>query len=301
MAGWTPAPAHLTLLLTLVAVLLAALPALAQASPDGDDDPTYNAGSAFGTQYSPLDHREQLVPLRRQAGHRPGTGRLERDGVLMFERGEGRWVLPAADPLRLQRPAHRLHEPGRHQRPVPGRRRSTTPSSWTSASWPTARSWFCCAAAARRRAAGERLGPPRYDADGEELDSAVRRAPGPCEVRRNGGSRIAVPEVRGFVDAARVNADGAVSALWDCIHGRGIRRQVYDRAFADDGTMACSSPSTRRATTSRPTPSEIRAATTARTWSWDRTAILRAGRRPIPPTLIERFGENGTSQVFHVN
>ena len=47
---------HLTLLFSLVAVLVAAaLPSLAQASPDGDDDPTYNAGSAFGTRYSSLD------------------------------------------------------------------------------------------------------------------------------------------------------------------------------------------------------------------------------------------------------
>ena len=45
---------HLTLLFSLVAVLIAALPSLAQASPDGDDDPTYNAGSAFGTHYTLL-------------------------------------------------------------------------------------------------------------------------------------------------------------------------------------------------------------------------------------------------------
>ena len=47
---------RLPILLTLVAVLMAALPALAQASPDGDDDPTYNAGSAFGTRYSSLQN-----------------------------------------------------------------------------------------------------------------------------------------------------------------------------------------------------------------------------------------------------
>ena len=44
-----------TLLLLVILVGALTVAATALASPDGDDDPTYNAGSAFGTRYSSLD------------------------------------------------------------------------------------------------------------------------------------------------------------------------------------------------------------------------------------------------------
>ena len=200
---------HLTLLFSLVAVLLAAaLPSPAQASPDGDDDPTYNAGSAFGTRYSSLasERSGNLTGARPVTDQAPDGSSVTATLLETFNKGRSEFYL-------------RLTRFGTDGLPA-GFVSQEVDLDDEDAEYEElldlrvlADGTFVVLIAGSQPGNSQTLFLRHYDANGAEVANSDRTygIPEDCVPDDRGFRGIS-----GYLQAARVGADGSVHALWDC-------------------------------------------------------------------------------------
>ncbi len=295
-------PRHITLLFTLVALLLAAMPALAHASPDGDDDPTYNAGSAFGTQYSSLftDREGELEQPRPVTDQDPGDGSSVTAVVMYYDNEVGEGYFLRLTRFDVNGQPTGFGGDGISEQDLPDRQEIDELLDIRVLSdgtfWVLARSEN-----------GEELLRYHFKADGTFTDSdsvVVSELPGDCQyddwITRD---TYDYEYYDGYIVAARVKADGGVAALWDCIPysngtlkviGGGSDNDVYVTAYeATDGVEYAS----------RALPDEVSYGEDLEFGpNGDPYALVGTYPEEDPVEEVEdRIGENGTSQVFHVN
>ncbi len=207
---------HLTLLFSLVAVLLAAaLPSLAQASPDGDDDPTYNAGPAFGTRYSSLesDRSGYVTGARPVTDQAPDGSSVTANLMIAYDKGPSGYYL-------------RLTRFGTDGLPT-GFQSNEVDLTDEDAEYEElldlrvlADGTFVVLIAGSQPGNSQTLFLRHYDANGVEVANSSRTygIPEDClpDLETRGFRGIS-----GYLQAARVGADGSVHALWDCASTRG--------------------------------------------------------------------------------
>ena len=205
----TSRPRHLTLLFSLVAVLLAAaLPSPAQASPDGDDDPTYNAGSEFGTRYSSLasERNGNLTGARPVTDQAPDGSSVTATLLETFNKGPSEFYL-------------RLTRYGTDGLPA-GFVSQEVELDDEDAEYEElldlrvlADGTFVVLIAGSQPGNSQTLFLRHFDANGAEVANSDRAygIPEDC-VPSDRGFR----GIYGYLQAARVGADGSVHALWDC-------------------------------------------------------------------------------------
>ncbi len=293
-----PPARRLTLLIFLVAALLAALPALAQASPDGDDDPTYNAGSAFGTQYSLIDGESSLGGARPVTDHETTGGSSVTAAVVRT--GE------TSQSIRLTRfntngqPAG-FGGDGISVQAIPVNDHSIT-------------ELLDIRILSRRHVLGPGAGLPEsfgegqgdillryhFDVDGVlQTDDVASKLPVPCQPDMQNGSGIQeVTQYVGAVVAARVKANGDVAALWDCIPQHDYSSRAVE--YCEDNWVFVTSygPADVVETAARKLPETV---------SYGNDLELGPTGDPYalvgicPPEIIPLVGVDGSSQVFHVN
>ena len=274
----------LTLLLILVGALTVAATALA--SPDGDDDPTYNAGSGFGTRYT-------LLPSGQfdshTSGARPVTDQAP-DGssvtaVLMH-------IHTGNESANYGLHLSRLGIDGK---PTGF---GTTLADLPGTSEETYRELLdirvlsdgrFVVLARRSESNGNALVAATFTAAGTSVSTTTYIACGLGEV--DPPKRIAVAYDNAELDAARVEADGHVSSLWDCTAPEG------DRLVADgtaDVYVERSNGATQTASQMLP--------------RGDYGEDLELGPNGDPYALVgeypeetgSRAGTIGTSHVFHL-
>jgi len=280
-------PRHFTLLLTLVALLLAAMPALAHASPDGDDDPTYNAGGTFGTQYSPIGDGTLLE------NPRPVTDQ-DSDGSSVTAVVIGRDSSESPYLIRLTRfdvngqPAG-FGGDGISEEPIPS---GDAIDELLDIRILSDGTFWVLARGSRDGVGGDGEVLLRYlfTAAGVLDDNDASILPEPCQPEEN-GTRDLETQYEGFVVAARVKANGDVAALWDC-----VPENDYD--WEDHRVFVTSYlPTSSLESASRELPDPV-------SYGND----LELGPTGDPYALVgiyadmeDRIVGAGTSQVFHVN